>query len=374
MRRAVAGGLLAALVAAAPAFGAPPDLAATAPGEILSAEPTSARLLPRAPKAWRVLYRSTSAEGAPIAVSGAVIVPPGARHVLAIAPSTQGFADRCAPSRRLQDLTLTELPMVAAATARGWAVAMTDYEGLGTPGQHTMFVGRSEGHAVLDAVRAARALPASGLAAGGRTGVLGYSQGGGAAAWTAQLQPTYAPDVPLAGVAAGGTIADLPAFLAAGSGTWGAGAGFGTLLGLDAAYADLDLAPLLTPRGASFTRTVGSRCAVEWIATLNYPRASALLTTDPFADPAWARRAQENTPGDAAPVAPVLLYHGRGDRSVPIAGAERLRDAWCADGATVRWRPMATDHAGALIGGTASALSWLGSRLAGTTTEPGTCV
>lgn len=374
MRRAVAGGVLAALVAAAPAFGAAPDLAATAPGQILSAEPTSARLLPRAPKAWRVLYRSTSAEGAPIAVSGAVIVPPGARHVLAIAPSTQGFADRCAPSRRLQDLTLTELPMVAAATARGWAVAMTDYEGLGTPGQHTMFVGRSEGHAVLDAVRAARALPASGLAAGGRTGVLGYSQGGGAAAWTAQLQPTYAPDVPLAGVAAGGTIADLPAFLAAGSGTWGAGAGFGTLLGLDAAYADLDLAPLLTPRGASFARTVGSRCAVEWIVTLNYPRASALLTTDLFADPAWARRAQENTPGDAAPAAPVLLYHGRGDRSVPIAGAERLRDAWCAGGATVRWRPMATDHAGALISGTSTALSWLGSRITGTATEPGTCV
>lgn len=369
MRRAAAGALLAALIGAIA-----PSPAIAAPGEILRADPTSAKLLPRAPKAWRVLYRSTSAEGAPIAVSGAVIVPPGARHVLAIAPSTQGFADRCAPSRRLQDLTLTELPMVAAATARGWAVAMTDYEGLGTPGQHTMFVGRSEGHAVLDAVRAARALPASGLAAGGRTGVLGYSQGGGAAAWTAQLQPTYAPDVPLAGVAAGGTIADLRAFLAAGSGTWGAGAGFGTLLGLDAAYADLDLAPLLTPRGASFARTVGSRCAVEWIATLNYPRASALLTTDPFADPAWARRAQENTPGGATPASPVLLYHGRGDRSVPIAGAERLRDAWCAGGATVRWRPMATDHAGALISGTASALSWLGSRIAGTTTEPGTCV
>lgn len=373
MRRAIACGVLAALVAASPALGASPDLAGTSPGELLRAERTSARLLPGSPKAWRVLYRSTSADGAPIAVSGSVIVPPGARHVLAIAPSTQGFADRCAPSRRLQDLTLTELPMVAAATARGWAVAMTDYEGLGTPEQHTMFVGRSEGHAVLDALRAARALPASGLIAGGRTGVLGYSQGGGAAAWSAQLQPTYAPDVPLAGVAAGGTIADLPAFLAAGSGTWGAGAGFGTLLGLDAAYADLDLAPLLTPRGARFARTVGSRCALEWISTLDYPRASALLATDPFADAAWARRAEENTPGGAAPAAPVLLYHGRGDRSVPIAGAERLRDAWCTRGATVRWRPMATDHAGALISGTATALSWLGSRIAGTTTEPGTC-
>ncbi|MBJ7519077.1 MAG: hypothetical protein JHC84_05215 [Solirubrobacteraceae bacterium] len=369
----------AAVLAAAPASGAspvsapPPDLAATVPGEILRAEPASARLLPGSPRAWRLLYRSTSADGSPIAVSGSVIVPPGARHVLAIAPSTQGFADRCAPSRRLQDLTLTELPMIAAATARGWAVAMTDYEGLGTPGQHTMFVGRSEGHAVLDALRAARALPGSGLTEGGRSGVLGYSQGGAAAAWTAQLQPTYAPDVPLAGVAAGGTIADLPAFLAAGSGTWGAGAGFGTLLGLDAAYDDLDLAPLLTPRGESFARTVGSRCALEWIATLNYPRASALLASDPFVRPAWARRAHENTPGDTAPAAPVLLYHGRGDRSVPIAGAERLRAAWCTRGATVRWRAMATDHAGALVNGTTSALSWLGSRMSGTQPEPGTC-
>ena len=39
----------------------------------------------------------------------------------------------------------TESAQVMLAIARGWAVALTDYEGLGTPGQHTYVVGPSLG-------------------------------------------------------------------------------------------------------------------------------------------------------------------------------------------------------------------------------------
>ena len=52
---------------------------------------------------------------------------------------------------------------IKAALDRGWAVAVSDYEGLGTPGQHTYVVGRSEGRAVLDMARAAQRLPGTGL-------------------------------------------------------------------------------------------------------------------------------------------------------------------------------------------------------------------
>ena len=62
---------------------------------------------------------------------------------------------------------------------RGYVVAATDYPGLGTPEVHPYLVGTSEARAVLDSVRAARAIPEA--AAGARFAVWGRSQGGQAA-------------------------------------------------------------------------------------------------------------------------------------------------------------------------------------------------
>jgi pimeloyl-ACP methyl ester carboxylesterase len=86
--------------------------------------------------------------------------------------------------------------------ARGYAIAVTDYQGLGTPGDHAYMVGRVLGMNVLDAMRCARALEPHELPGDGSAGVIGYSEGGAAAAWAAQLQPEYAPEVALAGVPA----------------------------------------------------------------------------------------------------------------------------------------------------------------------------
>ena len=64
----------------------------------------------------------------------------------------------------------------------GYAIVRTDYEGLGTPGDHPYLIGRSEGHSVLDAARAARKLD-SGI--GKRVVIAGHSQGGQSALWAA---------------------------------------------------------------------------------------------------------------------------------------------------------------------------------------------
>lgn len=66
---------------------------------------------------------------------------------------------------------------------------------------------------MLDAVRAARALPHTSLTAASRVGLYGYSEGGGAGASAAELQPTYAPDVPLAGTYSGAPPANLTAVM-----------------------------------------------------------------------------------------------------------------------------------------------------------------
>jgi dipeptidyl aminopeptidase/acylaminoacyl peptidase len=160
-----------------------------------------------------MLYRSTSAVGDPVAVSGSLLIPCGRtrkpRPLIGYAVGTHGIGDAAAPSRLLCKGLEWEAGLIAMLLARGWAVALTDYQGLGTPGDHTYMVGRALGPNVLDAMRAARQLAPEQLPDQGPAAIIGYSEGGAAAAWAAQLQPTYAPDVPLAAVAAGAAAADV---------------------------------------------------------------------------------------------------------------------------------------------------------------------
>ena len=174
-----------------------------APGDVIRSRPSTFTLDPvehtpvPAVDSWQVLYRSTSALGDPIAVSGTVLVPAtpwvglGQRPLVSYAVGTRGVGDPCAPSYTLTQGADYEGAFIAALLAQGWAVAVTDYEGLGTPGGHTYVVGQSEGRAVIDMARAAQRLPGTGLSSSTPTAFMGYSQGGGAAGWAAELAPTY---------------------------------------------------------------------------------------------------------------------------------------------------------------------------------------
>ena len=160
--------------------------------------------------AYRVLYRSTGLHGEPIAVSGVVIVPKGVppaggRPIVAWAHPTTGIVDRCAPS--LARAFFRSVQGLQDMMNRGYAVAATDYPGLGTPGVHPYLVGESEARAVIDSVRAARSVP--GVGDGRSFAVWGHSQGGQAALFTGLLASTYAPDLNLVGVAAAAPATEL---------------------------------------------------------------------------------------------------------------------------------------------------------------------
>jgi pimeloyl-ACP methyl ester carboxylesterase len=84
---------------------------------------------------------------------------------------------------------------------------VTDYIGLGPVGERHPYLSRpSEAHSVIDAVRAARNLPATN--AGQRWLAIGHSQGGHAALSTNELAAEYAPELELLG-----TISLAPAAL-----------------------------------------------------------------------------------------------------------------------------------------------------------------
>jgi pimeloyl-ACP methyl ester carboxylesterase len=333
----------------------------------------------------QVLYRSTDALGRPDAVTGTVLIPqapwrgPGHRPLVGYAVGTHGLGDDCAPSRLFAQGMDYEGGIILQLLARGWAVAVTDMEGLGTPGVHTYNVGRSAGPAVLDSVRAALRLPEAGLPSDTPIGIMGYSQGGGSAAWAAALAPTYAPELHLLGVAAGGVPADpLDIARADDGGAW-VGLVLLTSLGFDAAYPELHLDSYLNERGRSLTATSKELCieSVAGFATLIGVAGSHtrdyVKSANPLDDPAWQARLAENRLGPDVPTVPILLQHGLFDSTVPFAQAQELRSEWCSAGADVTWkvRPLA-EHVLGYLQTWGPAIEYLSDRFAGRP-APGNC-
>jgi hypothetical protein len=362
-------------------FYVPPEpLPAGNPGDIIRAEEVDAYLVPglriRA-RVWRVLYQSTTATGEPTAVSGTVLVPNGSllrpgrrrevpRPLIGYAVGTHGIGDAAAPSRLLGRGLEWEAGLMAMILARGWAVAVTDYQGLGTPGDHTYMVGRALGPNVLDVMRAARALAPGELPAQGPAAIIGYSEGGAAAAWAAQLQPEYAPDVPLAAVAAGAAAADVETagqsldasffsfFIAYGG------------IGYSAAYPDLELDPYLTPLAKQGIAALRESSVIQ--AMMFGPRfikASDLTQPNVLEMPEWRERLRQNRLGAIVPAAPVLLHHARRDQIVSFVQSQNLRDDWERRGGNVRLYVTrgGLDHISGAVAGMPVAIDWVARRM-----------
>jgi hypothetical protein len=170
------------------------------PGTPVAVEPLPDPLwLPGTAKAYRIRYTSTSFTGVQNVVSGAVFVPKGTPPILgwpviSWAHGTVGVADPCAPSTAGR--SQRDIDFLSAWLGAGFAVAATDYEGLGTPDRHPYLHGRSAAYGVVDAVRAARAVDAS---LSGTWLAVGQSQGGQAALFTGGLAPNYAPELDFRG-------------------------------------------------------------------------------------------------------------------------------------------------------------------------------
>ncbi|MDB5125724.1 MAG: Secretory lipase [Mucilaginibacter sp.] len=152
---------------------------------------------------WLVLYLSTSAADQPVATSGIIALPNPAAHpvpdggypLISWAHGTVGIANQCAPSRDWGDTGASPMnaypnTMLSHFLDQGWAVAMTDYEALGTGTAdhlHPYMCGCSEAHAVLDIVWAARRLFGDQISS--RFAIVGHSQGGQGALFAAHHAP-----------------------------------------------------------------------------------------------------------------------------------------------------------------------------------------
>ncbi len=189
------------------------DLSGTGPGSVISATTIpvfSNTEAGQRMRAARVVYRSTNGDtGQPTQVSGSVFVPLGEAPatgwpVIGFAHGTTGIDQPCAPSR--SDTLGNHVYWVSRLVDLGFAVALTDYEGLGNPGVHPYLDSPTAGYNVIDSVRALRQTFPHVSAV---WAALGGSQGGGAA-WAADEEAAiYAPELNLVGAGAWAPAADV---------------------------------------------------------------------------------------------------------------------------------------------------------------------
>ncbi|TKJ68566.1 lipase [Pseudomonas viridiflava] len=179
-----------------------------APGTMLRSEPLPmAQSLGNAVTHIRFLYTSTDGleSTRQVVVSAALFIPEGSPPVggwplMAWAHGTVGSADICAPS--FAGRSPRDTRYLNQWLAQGYAVVATDYQGLGTPGQHPYGLTRPLAFDILDSIRA---VMGGGFHLSKRVVVFGQSQGGRAAFATAVYASTYAPELNIVGVVATGT-------------------------------------------------------------------------------------------------------------------------------------------------------------------------
>lgn len=332
-------------------------------GTLIRYEPMQDYELPGA-TTYRIMYRSESIAGDPIAVTGVASVPDtdapaDGRPMITISHGTTGIADECAPSL---DPQRSELTLVGTELADEFLLAYTDYEGLGTPGRHPYLVGESEARSTLDAIVAAGQLP--GADPGTRVAMAGYSQGGHGSLWSAQLAAEWTPDLEVVGTFAGAPASEVDLILAAAPRLPIAGFAYMIIAGLAAAHPEADLSILLTEAGLERLDEVDEGCAGEVIGGFAGTPASELIRPEGPSSEPWRSLARANNAGtEKTHDAPTLIIHSEQDELVPPIFSRALQNRMCANGEVVERRMLAEGgHGGAAIPAYEQAVRWLADR------------
>ncbi len=351
----------------------PTDLPPGEPGEIVRSESISEA--PAGARAWRVLYHSTDQSGADIVVSGMVIVPDlpapaDGRVIVSWAHPTTGSAAKCAPS--LGVAPFSGIEGMDDLLLAGFAIAATDYPGMGVEGPSSYLLGVSESNAVLDAARAARNL--EGTDAGDRLLLWGHSQGGHAALFAAQRASEYAPELTLEGVAVAAPAANLNALMTDDIiDSSGVTIASYAIPAFTAAYADQyskeSMGAILTSAGAGAVNRIASYCLLTehpQIAKIADPLVGGFVTSDPATTEPWATMLRENSAGGAPIGVPIFVGQGLADKLVVPSATEGYVAGLCAAGETVQFEKFnGITHALAALASLPSLLGWFEGVLRG---------
>jgi acetyl esterase/lipase len=320
--------------------------------------------------AYKVLYRSTKPDGTPIPVSGIVIVPsgeapPGGWPIVAWAHPTTGVVSHCAPSLAL--FVFQQMAGSRRLLENGYAIAATDYPGLGTPGPHPYLVGDSEARAVIDSVRAARSFP--GLENSTRYAVWGHSQGGQAALFTGMIAKSYAPELALVGVAAAAPATDLTTLMTDDLNTVGGRNLTAMTMWSWARVFKAPIEDVVEPAAIPTVDALANQCIEGAFDLYVREKMSAPLATtflsvkNPATIEPWKSLLVQNTAGILPADLPVFIAQGTADGLVRPAVTQAYKDRLCRAGSKVNLLMLpGVSHGFAGYDSADAAAAWMADR------------
>ncbi|MFI1912469.1 lipase family protein [Nocardia sp. NPDC020380] len=368
-------------------FYSPPagQVAAARPGEILRARrinPAFFGFIQLNIDAWQLSYRTTNSFGEAISTVTTVLVPrgpapQGGRKLLSYQIAEDSAAQYCAPSYVIQSGGLpldyvnaaeTLIP-IAAGVGQGWTVVIPDYEG-----PHSSYgTSKLNAQTTLDGIRAAENFsPAQLSGPGTPTALWGYSGGTVPSSFAAEIAQSYAPELNIVGVAAGGiAAADYPDAMRHNNKGLYTGLLMGVFAGIAGEYPqvrDLLRDNVVDPVSQVLFASKQLLCHPEGTALLPfYDYMGAFKGGDPLQYPAVQKFLADNSLGQATPNMPIYIYHAQYDEILPNVGVDKLVDKYCKDGApSVSYeRELVAEHISGVAGQLPGAFHFLRDRLNG---------
>ena len=357
----LAVGLLGSCFPAPPGdfYTAPARLKPGRPGSIIWIQPA----IPAGPglTSVRVMYHSRDAQRRDAAVTGTISypngpAPAGGWPIVSYGHGAAGMAPQCAPSRGGATGSFFGVQGIAVAS---------DYLGLGPTGaRHAFLSGESEGHSMIDIVRAARQIPQA--HASNRWVSVGVSQGGHASLFAGQLARTYAPELDLAGVVAAEPTSGFEDTYPGDSQLLLDVVTIMSLYGMAVDHPQLHPDDYMTPLAAAKSSVLDTGCLTDVaFAYATIPHAQ-LFTADPRTTYPASAVALANDPGRVRTDAPILLIQGTADTVVLPPRTEKLRAKQCRIGDSVRLITVdGGTHDSSLATARPQVATWLNDRLAG---------
>ncbi|MGW5229222.1 lipase family protein [Nocardia niigatensis] len=357
-----------------PFYAQPGDIADHDPGDILAVRPMPPLLMFPETTVTMVKFRSTNSEGGPIAAVATVLTPREHQPdgpLLSYQHIINGLGAECAVSRVLYtndpNLQVREAVALNVALRRGWSVALPDHLGP----NFSYGAARLGGMITLDGIRAVKRLPELAVA-NSRVAMAGYSGGGMATAWAAALQPSYAPELDIAGAATGGVPMNMVSMVSALG--WQPHPAFGlamaAAIGLEREYPDrLPISSQMNPVGLAARNAMANGCTNEIMAIgAGHSAREFAASTSMIDDPTVLSVLQENSLElyDGVPNMPIFEWHSSSDPLIPVDAIVNTDRRYCAAGVRLEMdMNPSPEHLSAAVLGMPSALAWVDARLRG---------
>jgi alpha-beta hydrolase superfamily lysophospholipase len=359
----------------------PPGYQHATPGTVLRSRDVELAflgLIPQRTMATQLLYRTTDMNGMPEATVTTVIVPADAAPerpcpVLSYQCAIDAVSSRCFPSyalrRRAQavgSLAQLELLLITAALAEGWAVSIPDHEGR----SGTWGAPYEPGHCILDGVRAALSAERLGLSPSAPVALWGYSGGGLATAWAAELCADYAPELDIVGAVLGSPVGDLGRTFRRLNGGVLAGLPAMVIAALTHIYPDLDrvIKEHASEEGRALLQRLEGMTTVGAVIRMAKKDVGIYLDR-PLEEILTMPEVQyvfdSIRLGAKVPTPPVLIVQAVHDYLIDVEDIDRLADAYMAGGAAVTYhRDAFNEHLLLHPLSAPMALRWLQDRFA----------